>query len=121
MTMVSTWDLVARDWVAERRREDAALNVQDEKRQKKAEHSQKQAEASAPAPMDPVLATVATPTMATSKERKRALQKERAAERERALVEKQRAGRWQAIRRSVSLPPVTSLLWCCSLWLMQAR
>ncbi len=52
------------------------------------------------APMDPVLATVAKP-LATSKERKRALQKERAAERERASVQKQRAEWWQGFKRCV--------------------
>ena len=81
--------------------EEAAYDVQDDKRQKKAEHSsQKQVEASSSASMDPVLATVAKP----SKERKRALQKERAAERERASVQKQRAEWWQGFKRLVLLP-----------------
>lgn len=87
--------------------------MQDEKRHKKAEHSsQKPAEASSPAPTKPALATVATLTAATSKERKRALQKERVAERERALLQKQRAERWQAFRRSV---PCSKAPCCCGL------
>jgi len=79
------------------------LHLQDEKRQK-AEQSQRdteaEAEASSSASLDPLLATVATKTAVNSRERKRALQKERAAERERALVKKQRAERWLSIRRS---------------------
>jgi hypothetical protein len=79
------------------------LTLQEEKRQK-AEQSQKAPEASAfssSSSMSPLLAAVAEKraSLGKNKDRRKATREERAAERERALLKKQRAEHWQGIKR----------------------
>lgn len=80
----------------------APLTLQEEKRQK-AEQSQKAPEASASSSssMSPLLAAAAEKRAipGKNKERRKATREERAAERERALLKKQRAEHWQGTKR----------------------